>query len=412
MNQLKTFFIVFFIISNSVLCQISQDYLSMANKAYDSGNIDKAKELYTKAAAMNNPDAHYALAYKYVVTPEESIFHFSEAAKMGHSEAVAEMFDALLFRANSLSLANPEKAYEIYKQAKSHNPSLSFFNEEGDVTTVKKCIEAGSLDKKKFVEQYNIKEIELNDAYSIWELAAEASRGGRFGHPNTKLVLQLVCRGSSVPAELEFAVDSVYGNWKTNKNFEFNVCDYVSSGSGLSYCSAKAEEEVNKEYLNRIKELASKLKNNAGDLLMHTFSVAGNFIEAKAWKEELHGGSGYAAWTRESIMQQKSEYLDLVEKINEGIKSDTLSKSNDSDRKLNETYQRIITRLKKKPITDFNASVDDKGVRAVQRLWITHRDNSAVLFHQIDPSISEMVWKNWLTEIRRKELNQIFEVGE
>jgi tetratricopeptide (TPR) repeat protein len=314
MNKLKTFFIVFFIISNSVLCQTSQNYLNMANKAYDLGNKDKAKELYTKAAAMNNPDAHYALAYKFVITPEEKIFHFSEAAKMGHSEAVAEMFDALLFRANSLSLANPEKAYEIYKQAKSHNPALSFFNEEGYVSTIKKCIEAGYLDEKKFIEQYNVKEIELNSTYSIWELAAEASRGGRFGPPNTKLVLQLVCRGSSVPAELEFAVDSVYGNWKANKNFEFNVCNYVSSGSGLSYCSAKAEKEANKEYLNRIKELTPKLKNNAGDLLIHAFSVAGNFIEEKAWKEELHGGSGYAAWTRESIMQQKSEYLDLIEK--------------------------------------------------------------------------------------------------
>ena len=337
---------------------------------------------------------------------------YEKASKMGHPEAVAEMFDALLFRANSLTLANPEKAYEIYKLAKTHNPFLSLYEEEGQVSTIKKCIEAGHFDGKRFVEKYGIKEIELNDSYSIWELASEASRGGRFGKPNTQLVLQLVCRGSSVPAELEIAVDTTYINWKSNKNFEFNVCDYVQSGLGQSYCSAKSEKEANRENLVRIKEIVSKLNKNAGAMLIHSFTVAGNFIENKAWKEELNGGSGYAAWTTYSIMKQKGEYLDLIEKINKGIKSDTLLISKDSDKILNETYQKIISILKKNPIEVFNAKVDDKGVRAVQSTWIVYRNTSAKLFHEIDPSISESIWRNWLIEKRIKELNEIFQLGE
>ncbi|MCW2118637.1 lysozyme inhibitor LprI family protein [Flavobacterium sp. 7A] len=381
----------------------------MADSAYTAGNKDKAKELYTTAASMNNPDAHYALAYKYVLTDEERIFHYSEAAKMGHQESVGAMFEALLFRANSLTLANPEQALEIYNQAKAQNPSLTIFNEKEYLATVKKCVEAGPFDAKKFIEQYNIKENELNGPYSIWELAEEASRGGRFGKPNTKLVLQLISRGSFVPAELEFAVDSIYKNWKANKPFVFNICDYVSSGSGLSYCSAKAEKQANKEYSIRIEKLTARLQHNAGNLLLPTFTVAEKFIEEKAWKEELNGGTGYAAWTRASIMKQKNDYLNLVEKINKGIKPDTLANCNEADRKLNKTYQRIVSQLKKKPINDFNASVDYEGLRSVQRLWIGYRDASAVLFHQLAPSISEIVWKNWLTEIRTKELNQILE---
>ncbi|AWG21256.1 hypothetical protein FFWV33_06770 [Flavobacterium faecale] len=394
-------------ISNAVLSQTSESYVKMANTAYATGNKDKAKELYATAADMNNPDAHYALAYKYVVTDEERIFHYSEAAKMGHQEAVGAMFEALLFRANSLTLANPERALEIYNQAKAQNPSIAIFNEKGYVSTVKKCVEAGPFDAKKFIEQYNIKDSELNGPYSIWELAEEASRNGRFGKPNTKLVLQLVSRGSFVPAELEFAVDSIYKNWKTNKPFLFNICDYVSSGSGLSYCSAKAEKLAKKEYSIRIEKLTAILQHNAGDLLLPTFTVTEKFIEEKAWKEELHGGSGYAAWTRWSIMEQKNDYLDLVEKINKGIQPDSLFNHKDADRKLNETYKRVIIRLKKKPITDFNAAVDADGLRSVQRLWIKYRDTSAILFHQIAPSISEAVWKNWLTAIRTKEINQI-----
>jgi len=412
MNKKKTLFILF-ALSTSVFCQTSQEYMKMADKAFDTGEKDKAKELYLKAATMNNADAHFAIAYKFVVSKEESIFHFSEAAKMGHVNALAEVFDVLFFRANGLADAKPELAFEIYKLAKSRNPSLTFFNEEDEVSTIKKCIEAEAFDAKAFIEKYGIKENELNEHdYSIWELAAEASRGGRFGSPNPKLVLQLVCRGGSVPMELGDAVDAAYINWKANKVFEFKLCDYVGSGSGLSYCSAKAEEDANKEYLLRINELSSNLKNNAGRLLMNSFSIAGKFIEEKAWKEELHGGSGYSAWTRDSIRQQKTEYLDLIEKINNDIRPDKLTQRNDSDRILNKTYQVVINRLKKKPISNFNASINEEGVRSVQRFWIQYRDTTAKLFAQILPFIDENTWKNWLTEIRIKELKQILKLGE
>jgi uncharacterized protein YecT (DUF1311 family) len=415
MNKIKTLFILFvlFSLNTSVFCQTSQKYMEMADKAFDTGEEDKAKELYLKAAEMNNADAHFSIAYKFVVSKEERISHFSAAAKMGHAKALEQVFDALFFRANSLTAAKPELAIEIYNLAKSHNPSLTFFNEEDKVSTIKKCIEAGNFDAKTFIEKYGIEENELNEYdYRIWELAAEASRRGRFGSPNPKVVLQLVCRGGSVPMELGHAVEAAYINWKENKVFEFNVCDYVGSGSGLSYCSEKAEQEANKEYLLRINELSSKLKNNAGKLLMNSFSVVSRFIEEKAWKEELHGGSGYAAWTRDSIMQQKTDYLDLIEKINNDFRPDKLTQRNDSDRILNKTYQAVINRLKKKPITTFNASIDEEGVRSVQRLWIQYRDTTAKLFAQIVPSINENIWKNWLTEIRTKELKQILNLDK
>jgi len=388
------------------------DFTVKAEKAFESGEKVKAKELYLKAAAMNNAEAHFAIAYKFIVSKEESIFHFSEAAKMGHAKALEEVLDALFFRANSLTDTKPELALEIYNLAKSHNPSLTIYNEECEISTIKKCIEAGSFDAKAFIEKYGIKESELTSSYGIWELASEASRGGRFGFPNSKLVLQLVCRGGEVPAELETAVNVVYTNWKANKIVEFNVCDYVGSGYGLSYCSTKAEKEANSKYLVRINELSSKLKNNVGELLMNSFIVASKFIEEKAWKEELHGGSGYAMWTRESIMQQKSNYLDLIERINNGIKPDTLMQSEESDKILNVIYLKVMNKLKKKSITEFNAKVDAMGLRSVQILWITYRDATAKLFAQIEPTVNENIWKNWLTEIRTKELRKILTLDE
>jgi len=217
----------------------AQEYLLMADKAFNSGQEEKAKKLYMEAAAMNNAEAHFAIAYKFIVSEEERIFHFSEAAKMGHAEALEYVLDALFFRSNSLTDTKPELALEIYNLAKSHNPSLTIYDEEHKISTIKKSIEADPFDVDEFIKKYKISKGEISVPYGIWELAAEASRGGRFVNPNPKLVLQLVSRGGSVPAELMSAIDSVYFNWKKNKVFEFNVCDYVTSRDGISYCSTK-----------------------------------------------------------------------------------------------------------------------------------------------------------------------------
>ncbi len=203
----------------------SAKFLKMADVAYKNNERKKAKQLYLKAAKMGNQDAlNYTL-------------------------------DALLFRANSLTKANPELAYEVYKQAKKANPSLKLYDEKEAVETMKKCVEAGHFDAKSFIKKYHINEKnEKNSEYFIWELAEEASRGGRFGKPNPRLVLQLVSRGGSVPFELEDAVKKTYSNWKLNKIVEFKICDFISSGMGATYC-ANREEEIADKSLN--KEISS-----------------------------------------------------------------------------------------------------------------------------------------------------------
>jgi len=396
----------------NVFCQTSEQLVKSADKAYDLGEKEKSKELYLKAAAMNNAEAHFNIAYKFIVTHEESVFHYSEAAKLGHKDALEHALDVLFFRANSLTESNAEKAYEIYKSAKNANPNLEIFAEEVQLRSLKRCIEANPFDANAFIKKYNIKDTELDGTYGIWELAAEASRGGRFGIPNPKLVLQLVCRGGFVPFELKFAIDTTYKCWKENEAFEFNVCDYVGSGFGLSYCSAKAEDKANKEFLARVKTLSSKLKNGAGASLLNAFSIASKFIEEKAWNEEFHGGSGYASWARGSIIEQKTAYLGLIETINNAHVHDSIRTIRDSDKMLNQIYQIVMDTLNHSPITGFNTEVNASGLRAVERLWIKYRDSSALLFSQIEPSVSKQQWINWLTAVRLKELRKILELAE
>lgn len=382
--------------------------LKQADQAYEAGDRDAAKKLYLKAAQKGSPEAHFAIAYKYSVTPQESIYHFSEAAKRGHEEALDYALDALLFRANSLERANPQKALEVYKQAKKANPSLKLYDEAVKLKTIQMSIEPGAFDAKAFCKKYNVLPDNDDAMYHVWRIAEEASKGGRFGKPDPKLILQLVSRGGWAPAELEYAVEDVYKNWKSGTVKEFNICGFITSGGGMAFCASRADDQNEKDRNERLSDIRQKLNDKGRKLLDAAYASAVKFIDSKSSSEEGHGGSGRGAWIIGSQMEQKNAYLDLIEKVRLGHKPSPKTSFVEADRKLNETYKKVMANLKKKA-DDYNVPrVDD--VRAVQRLWIPYRDATVKLFMAINPVVGEDAWKSWVTEVREKQLVEILEL--
>jgi len=379
--------------------------LKQADKLYEAGDRESAKTLYDKAANKGSADAHFAIAYKYNVTPEESIYHYSEAAMKGHEDALDYALDALLFRANSLERANPKRALEVYKQAKKVNPSIKLYDEDVKLKTIQMSVEPGEFDWKAFCRKYNVLPHNDEVMYHVWLIAEEASKGGRFGKPDPKLILQLVSRGGWAPAELEYAVEDAYKNWKSGTVKEFNICDHITSGGGMAFCASRSDDQDEKDRNKRLSDIRHKLNAKSHKLLDAAYASAVKFIDSKASNEEGHGGSGRGAWIIGSQMEQKNAYLDLVEKVQSGYKPSPKNSFVEADRKLNETYKKVMGDLKKRA-DDYNVPrVDD--VRAVQRLWIPYRDASAKLFSTISPSVSEDIWKCWLTEVREKQLKDI-----
>ena len=398
--------ILLLIITTGANAQTGAEYLAQANKAYDAKQPDNAKALYLKAAALNEPDAHFALFYKYVLPDSQHLYHLLEAARAGKSEAVGYMFEELVFRANSLTKANPALAMEVYKQALKVDASLSY-DFKTEAGCVQKCLEAGPFDAQAFFKKYNIKEESVNDFYGVWELAEEASHGGRFGKPHPKLVFQLVCRGSSVPAEGESAINDTYLSWKKNKVPAFNICDYITSGMGMGYCAHREDDIAEANRQKRIKELKRELKNNAGPLLDSAYQKEAAFISSKAGMEEGSGGTGRVAWVLESEISQEDSFVDLIELVNTGKLPPSFPGKADADKKLNEVYHKVLKKLKENPVIDFNSEITDKGVRETQRLWMPYRDATAKLLSIIMPRITIDQWNNWLTSERVGQLERI-----
>lgn len=396
----------------TVFGQEYKDYLSKADSYFEAGDKEKAKVYYLKAANLGSADAHFALAYKYVLPKEESIWHYSEAAKLGHGKALEKALDELLFRANSLTSAGPQEALELYEIAKKRNPSIELFDEEVKLDVIKKCAEAGPFDGEKFIQRYDLQ----NDSefskgfYYIWELAEEASKGGRFGEPDPKLVFQLISRGGVAPAELIHAVTEFYDYWQNGIVKEFNICCHVTSGLGQNYCSRRAEIISIEKYRIGLESIISAVNEESKTLVEAASLAAVAFIEAKAWNEEGHGGTGYAHWARDSIDAQKTNFLSTINKINDGYIPQNVQELAVSDKELNETYNLIIEKLKSEPLEGFNFRVTHEDVRKVLRLWIPYRDRCAALFFCLSPSTTEDFWKSWLTQIRIGELKEILKL--
>jgi len=207
--------------------------IEQAHELYDAGKKDQALDLYLEAAVQGDADGHFYAAYRYTLPNDESTRHFIEAAQQGHAKALEYALDKLFFRANSLAKAAPEKALTIYNQAKQKNSDLRIYDEDNKYKTLEKCVEAGKLDISRFKTQGAQ---EREEIYSIWEMAEDAANTDRFGKSSAHLALQLVCHGGWVPAEVESAVAELYQTWKTKGTPHFDLCNHVTSSTGMAFC--------------------------------------------------------------------------------------------------------------------------------------------------------------------------------
>jgi hypothetical protein len=394
--------------ATTVLGQGYEKDLSAAQKLYEAGDQESAKALYLKAAANGSAEAHFALAYQYTLTPQEAIYHYSEAAKTGHAKALEYALEKLLFRAASLRFANPQKALDLYEAAKKANPGLSLYEEEKTVALLKLCAEPKGFDAEQFIKKYGLEDSDgQGESYYVWELAEEASQGGRFGKPDPELVLNLVIRGGVVPAEFEAAVKKVHSDWKNSVVEKFDICDYVLSGSGQQYCAQRATEEEESNWEAQLRTLAEALGKSA-PLLDTAFAAAVRFIETKAQIEEGHEGSGRGAWILESQNEQKNQYLALIDSIRLGFIPKPQHVLSQSDQRLNQTYQRVKQELVQKAKENYPVTPD--GLKQVQRAWIPYRDASVDLFMAINPALDKNGITCWFTEKRIQDLENILQI--
>ena len=381
--------------------------IEKAERAYAAGQKNKARELFEQAAEYHSGEASYALATRFALAPQQAFTHYMNAARLGHQKALDVVLDRLFYNAESVQASDPTMALRIVQSALRFNPDVI---SDSKASILSRCAEAGKFSLPAFLSKYDLTqqyEESRGLEYFVWELAEEASRGGRFRSEDDSLTLQLVCRGGWAIAETEDAVETVHEQWKAGKLRPFNTCDHITSGYGAGYCAMRLDQAAEKERLARLEHLKPHLSPSNFIELQKAYGVAKSFIETKAETEEFHAGSGRSAWVQASITNQLDAFIGLlnlvVDKQVPALKTDYRS----ADKALNTAYQNVIGELRTQPYEDFNLHVTAEDVRKVQRQWISYRDQLSRFFHTINPDVSIEQWKSLLTLMRTAQLDKL-----
>ncbi|WP_237767881.1 lysozyme inhibitor LprI family protein [Vibrio bivalvicida] len=384
------------------------DFVTKAQQLYEAGDKKQAQTLFTQAAEHGNAEAHFRLAYQYILPDEESVYHLQQAAEQGHQQALEYYLDKVFFRAGSIKMSDPKNALATYHKAKQHNTNLSLYDEDRTVQVLTYAAEVPERDSDAFFDIYQVKDEDGDwPFYDVWELAEQASKKGSvFGNPDPELIFWLITRGGEVPAELSYAVTDYYQHWKNDQVVPFNLCQYVTSGSGAGYCADRDAVEQEKRRQSEIASLTEKLPGESHALLERAYKEMEDFVTLKAQQEEMHGGTGRTAWIISSIQEQKDLYLSMLDKAIQGDIEPVSNSLAKTDSQLNATYKKVMNQLKL-PSEDYEMpkpEADD--VREVQRQWIKHRDATCRLIALVDSTLKEQCL-NWITAQRERELQGI-----
>ena len=411
--MLKLLFFSIIVMVTSFTKKEETDLLEKAKSLLEHKKINEAKKIYIQLAKKGNINAHIFLGdARYNNSEKNKLFHLKEAAKLGHQESLIMVLAILLYNANSLKNAKPKEAYYIYKLAKKANPKiiLSSVDNEKEEMILQMCSEVPDLNVDKFIRKYKIKiksDLPHDEIYNVWELAEQASRkGGRFGTPNPLLTLQLIIRGGRVWDEFTAAVYDFYRYWKENKVVEFDICKYITSGSGGNYCIQREIPRWERRYRHNLNKISTGLTKNQIKQLNLTFSLCREYLKLKAWQEEGHDGSGYIQWIEESIHKQINTFFINLEKIKNGFIPESVPSLKKSKIKLKQVYNQILKLVKNHRVRG-HFSIEEVDIIEVQKAWIIYNDQMSKLCSSISKEKNIDFWKSWLTASRIESLNEI-----
>ncbi len=282
-----------------------------------------------------------------------------------------------------------------------------------DPGTKQLCAQAGNLKPENLTEAdrmaYN-KAVSDDSLYQIWEVAEQISRNTRYlQQPKNEQTLQLICQGGFAPAEVKYAVLDAYDHWQHQKPFQFDLCQYVTSGVGTAFCTNRFAGEQQLARNNRQEGAIRHLSPSQQTAIKNAVQMANDFFEHKARHEELHSGSSHSAFRIESVSVQNDRYLSQIIDTLSGSEPEDIPALEEADLTLEQTFSNLTQRLKAEPIEDINLEVSAEDLESVQRAWRSYRDQTAALLTSLNPNLTQEDWLGILAAERIRQLSELQE---
>ena len=329
---------------------------------------------------------------------------------------------------------DPAFALKVYRQGSEITPSILEYNSEnttGDpfadcrigpeaVPLLEMAEECPPFDVDAFLQKNRLGKADLEmSPYVLWDLAEEASRGGRFGPPDAKLAFALVLRGGGDIAERTKAIQLAHSLWKDPTKGPFRMSACFSSAVGRAYIAKQNDRAAEPAPINQA-TISKSLKDSSHRMYFEkALASATELFEAES--QQFSGNRGFfetQANRAQYLKTREQAFLREVSRCLKGGVPENVAPLETSDAFLGSVYTQAMRWLAvecrvfsnsdpTKPDTfQFDGPED---LRIVQRLWVKHRDRSAELFAKINPAQAEHFWKSWLTQSRTAELTLLME---
>jgi uncharacterized protein YecT (DUF1311 family) len=280
--------------------------------------------------------------------------------------------------------------------------------------------ECGPLNLEQLQSKHGLTAAALTKSREVlWELAEEASRGGRFGRPNPRLALQFMVRADGKLKEVAEAVRAFRMAWKTGSRKPVNVLSRNSQRTTPTELhqnpqTVRPPEAVSLEEVQRTVGMAAE------PALEQASGAAVDFINAASHRFSGDFGFPSREANRRTFCAAKlQDFLRSVIAVRDGFSPEELPDFDAADAEMSWRYADALLWLGSEKNVFFSIEAGTaldlyqfdsvEQLRTVQRLWIKHRDKCAALFHQLNSNLSELQWKAWFTKTRSDELARLME---
>ena len=397
---------------------------------YGKAIRDKSKEEASiwiqKAADQGSGEAWFWLGYAGL-GKEKPVFYYKKAAEIGYPKAYEDLLDDLIFRAGSSADIQEAKRFADL----TRKFGIKLYDADAKFKTIDRCYEAGSATlpasdqpTPQEIDAFKISKADCQSfqtgigAEQDWNNyrkcllsknvinnndLAEIYANGWGVKRNPKLAMALVCRGSDVPAELEYMVETLYSTRNEEQlKKDFYFCNHITSGMSGTKCAAGKAAIKDKERDLELSNLTSQWTESQKNAFYVLQKAANDFFSEHSGSENDMSGTASAAMAISKEARLKDKFIKDIKKFDSGEipKDDDFTKA---DKELNVLYNKIM----KSNIGNDSGTIKKNGIKKTQKKWIKYRD-AWVKFVEIRyPDHSAALWKTWLTRQRIDQLNKL-----
>lgn len=326
---------------------------------------------------------------------------------------------------------DPVFALKVYRLGSAINPLI--FDSEGtsggpfssrfgpeEVPLLEIAAECPPFDVDAFLRKNRLSKADLEASpYVFWELAEEASRGGRFGPPDAKLAFALVLRGGGDIAERTQAIKLAHSLWKAPTTGPFLMATCLSSAVGRAYLAKRNDRAADPAPITA-DMISESLKDPSQKRCFEkALAAATELFEAES--KQFSGSRGFFETRANRARYLKTREQSFLQEVSRRLKGgvpENVAPLEKSDAVLGSTYTQAMRWLavECRVFSNSDPAMPDtfqfdgpEDLRAVQRLWVKYRDRSAELFAKMIPTQPEHFWKSWMTQSRTAELTRLME---